>query len=116
METGTPFVGTPIAMEGIYSTTTSSLNQTPADFAQQAIELYSHENLWKKQQELGFQTLQNRFEITLFKDKFISRINDVMINLELHRLQNFMGGQLLQQQTFNSTKYFSQWIEEKNKR
>lgn len=54
METGTPFVGTPIAMEGIYSTTTSSLNQTPADFAQQAIELYSHENLWKQQQELGF--------------------------------------------------------------
>ncbi|WP_397299768.1 glycosyltransferase [Nonlabens ulvanivorans] len=115
METGTPFVGTPIAMEGIYSTTTSSLNQTPADFAQQAIELYSHENLWKEQQELGFQILLKRFGIQLYKDRFISRINDVMINLELHRLQNFMG-QLLQQQTFNSTKYFSQWIEEKNKR
>ena len=114
METGTPFVGTPIATEGIYSTTTSSLNQTPADFARQAIELYSHENLWKQQQELGFQTLRKRFGIQLFKDKFISRINDVMINLEHHRLQNFMG-QLLQQQAFNSTKYFSQWIEEKNK-
>lgn len=62
-----------------------------------------------------FQTLRKRFEITLFKDKFITRINDVMINLEHHRLQNFMGGQLLQQQAFNSTKYFSQWIEEKNK-
>ncbi|MBF4985983.1 glycosyltransferase [Nonlabens mediterrranea] len=115
METGTPFVGTPIATEGIYSTTTSSLNQTPADFAQQAIELYSHENLWKQEQELGFQTLRKRFGIQLFKDKFISKINDVMIHLEHHRLQNFMG-QLLQQQAFNSTKYFSQWIEEKNKR
>ncbi|EAS19753.1 putative glycosyl transferase [Flavobacteria bacterium BBFL7] len=115
METGTPFVGTPIATEGIYSTTTSSLNQTPADFAQQAIKLYSHENLWKQEQELGFQTLRKRFGIQLFKDKFISKVNDVMIHLEHHRLQNFMG-QLLQQQAFNSTKYFSQWIEEKNKR
>ncbi|PQJ32834.1 glycosyltransferase [Nonlabens arenilitoris] len=121
METGTPFVGTSVATEGIFSKVEprekvkSNSFDHPADFAQQAVQLYINENLWNQQQELGFQSLHSRFDQKLFYDDFISIINDVMINLEHHRLHNFMG-QLLQQQAFNSTKYFSQWIEEKNRR
>ncbi|MGJ8684270.1 MAG: glycosyltransferase [Nonlabens sp.] len=118
METGTPFIGTTVATEGILPKIKSNgkINSydAPADIVEQAVKLYLNEIEWKKYQESGFQTLQNRFDMALFKEVFISRINEISCQLENHRLQNFMG-QLLQQQSFNSTKYFSQWIEKKNK-
>lgn len=116
METGTPFVGTSIAMEGIFDKGVKITTQdAPAAFAQRAIELYRDEQLWLQQQQLGFETLQHRFKITLFKDSLITRVQSIAAQLEQHRLQNFMG-QLLQQHAFNSTKYFSQWIEGKNRK
>lgn len=120
METGTPYVGTSIAVEGIDLKIKSKEKIKPnsydsqSSFAQQAIELYTNEIGWKQRQEQGFRTLQSRFEIMMFKEDFVTRISELSSNLEEHRLNNFMG-QLLQQQAFNSTKYFSQWIEEKNR-
>jgi hypothetical protein len=46
--------------------------------------------------------------------KFLSRLDKLQLNLESHRLNNFMGS-MLQYHTMKSTKYMSRWIEEKNK-
>ncbi|WP_438961719.1 glycosyltransferase [Nonlabens sp.] len=114
METGTPYVGTSIANEGIFTKVKSNSYNTSALFAQQAVKLYTDQLQWVQQQEQGFKTLKSRFNIHLFQDSLISRILEISTHIEKHRLNNFMG-KLLQQQAFNSTKYFSQWIEEKNK-
>lgn len=118
METGTPFVGTSIATEGIFSAVKSNKKNTPCGtpelFAQRAVELFTSEIEWKQQQELGFEILNGKFHIDLFQEDFINRLSEISSNIEQHRIHNFMG-QLLQQHDFNSTKYFSQWIEEKNK-
>jgi hypothetical protein len=49
-----------------------------------------------------------------FYSVFIERIQYLENNLDSHRIKNFTGI-LLQHHTMQSSKYFSKWIEAKNK-
>jgi hypothetical protein len=51
----------------------------------------------------------------LFEEEFKTRLSLLLLNLEQHRRNNFLG-QMLLHHTLQSTKYMSRWIEEKNRK
>lgn len=116
MQSGTPNVTTNIGAESMtFNNLWNGFIEDKKDkFSEKAVELYTKKTEWNKAQENGFIILQNRFNKEIFTNKFIEITTEISTNLSLHRKKNFMG-EILKSQTFNSTKYMSLWIEEKNK-
>ncbi|HBY69306.1 MAG TPA: glycosyltransferase, partial [Flavobacteriaceae bacterium] len=115
MQSGTPLVTTNIGAEGIYNaSTTNNGADNWTDFINKAITLYTDENIWLEKQHQCFETLNNRFDKTLFDASFLERIETIQKNLPRHRNSHFFG-QILQHHTAQSTKFMAKWIEEKNK-
>lgn len=84
------------------------------DFVKSAVELYSHEKIWKESQQKGVQILQ-QFEAWQHLKRFSKTLENLLSDLPMHRKKNFLGS-MLQHQTLNSSKYMSKWIEEKNRK
>lgn len=115
MQGGTPSVTTNIGAESMCGDLpwNGFVTDEPQVFADKAVALYHDKTLWQKAQENGFKIIQNRYLKSLFEVDFVQHFLKVQTNLRQHRLHNFMGT-LLHHHTFNSTKYMSRWIEEKN--
>ncbi|CAM4148173.1 glycosyltransferase [Flavobacterium weaverense] len=116
MQWGTPSVTTSIGAESMQGELNWNgfVENNPEAFANKAVQLYQDEKLWLDAQKNGNLIIQQRYLRSLFEDDFKNRINEMITNLEDHRLNNFIG-ELLQHHTLRSTKYMSKWIEEKNK-
>ncbi|GAA4817650.1 glycosyltransferase family 4 protein [Litoribaculum gwangyangense] len=116
MQNGTPCVMSTIASEGMFGNLESNgfVEDDPKEFANKAIQLYQDDMLWKEKQQNGFVIINNRFKKTEFEAKFLKVITETAKQLHKIRLHNFTG-QMLQYHAFQSTKYMSKWIEEKNK-
>ena len=116
MQMGTCSITTSIGAEGI--TLDSNWNGFITDdfeeFNHHAIALYNNESLWNQKQKTGFELLE-QFEPNVFKSQFTIRIIELQECILKHRQSNFVGN-LLQQHYFQSTKFMSKWIEEKNKK
>lgn len=116
MYNGTPFITTTIGAEGIvnvndnYDFVSDSVN----GIVSHAVALYKDENLWQKQQQLGFNILAEKFNKTTHERKFLNKLEHALENRDANRLQNFTGS-MLNFHTMQSTKYMSRWIEAKNK-
>jgi hypothetical protein len=117
MQCGTPSVTTTIGAESMCGDLpwNGFVTDEPQVFADKAVALYQDKTLWQKAQENGFEIVEKRYLKSLFEVDFVNHILKVQTNLRQHRLHNFMGT-LLHHHTFNSTKYMSRWIEEKNKK
>lgn len=115
MRFGLPSVTTEIGAEGIGNSEKfgGKISVLEEDFIENSIRLYTNEAQWQEAQKKGFEILKTEFEISLFAEGFIKRIEQVLLNLENHRERNFFG-QILQHQSLQSTKYMSKWIESKN--
>ena len=116
MQCGTPSVTTSIGAESMQGELNWNgfVENNPEAFANKAVQLYQDEKLWLDAQKNGNLIIQQRYLRSLFEDDFKNRINEMIFNLEDHRVNNFIG-ELLQHHTLRSTKYMSKWIEEKNK-
>ena len=116
MQCGTPSVTTSIGAESMrgHLPWNGFIEDSPEQYAIQAVTLYQNEKVWLEAQQNGFTIIKQRFTRTLFEEVFKSQIQTLQDNLQQHRLNNFMGA-LLQHHTLKSTKYMSKWIEEKNK-
>ena len=116
MHNGTPFITTTIGAEGIVASDSSFdfVTDDVDDIVNQAIKLYQNEELWKLQQETGFEILSERFNKTIHTRRFLNKLEDILTNKESYRLQNFTGS-MLNHHTMQSTKFMSRWIEAKNK-
>ena len=116
MRNGTPSLTTTIGAEGISGTLEFAgfIENEPEDFANKAVSLYTNETLWNNKQQKGFQIINAPFSKYEFHKHFINKINDLVYNLDNHRLYNFTG-QMLMYHALQSTKYMSKWIEEKNR-
>lgn len=114
--TGTPSVTTSIGMEGMADSLpwAGAIADTPEEFAQQAIRLYKEEEYAKGVQQNAVKILQTYFRKSLLAHHFLYRLFKIEQNLENHRQHHFLG-QILHHQLWQSTKYMSLWIEEKNK-
>ena len=115
IQNGTPSVMSTIAAEGLFGRLEANgfIEDNPDAFATKAVALYENSNLWGIQQQLGFKTLNERFNSAAFKTNFKNKITDLSDNKDHYRKHNFTG-QLLMHHTLQSTKYMSKWIEEKN--
>ncbi|MFI1743694.1 glycosyltransferase [Thalassobellus sediminis] len=116
MLNGTPAVMTSIAAEGMFGGFDSNgfIADDVEQFADKAIELYTNKIFWNGKQKNGFIVMNARFDKQLFVSDFVFKINSILNNLQIHRLDNFTG-QMIQHHTMQSTKFMSKWIEEKNK-
>ncbi len=116
MLNGTPCVMTTIAAEGMFSTFEPNgfVADDTEEFVHKAIELYTDKIFWNGKQKNGFHIINARFDKQLFVSDFMFKVNSILNNLQLHRLDNFTG-QMLQHHTMQSTKFMGKWIEEKNK-
>jgi glycosyltransferase involved in cell wall biosynthesis len=116
MKNGTPCVMTSIAVEGMLGGFEANgfIADDAQEFADKAVELYTDRIFWNGKQKNGFILLKARYDKHLFVSDFIYKISSIQNNIQLHRLENFMG-QMLKYHTVQSTKYMSKWIEEKNK-
>lgn len=117
MQVGTPSITTSVGAEGItYSNKWNGyIEDNFIEFSEKAIHLYNDKNLWHKCQTAGFEILEQKFNIDLYKLDFIKGINVVLNNLKQHRKINFISS-ILNQNSINSYYYMSKWIEEKNKK
>lgn len=116
MKFGTPSVTTKIGAEGmkINQGWCGELGETPDDIAQKAIQLYSDKSVWVEAQKTGVQIFNQLFNKAKHGESFGVKIASVTENLQDHRKKNFIGSMFLQN-TLQSYKYMSKWIEEKNK-
>ena len=86
--------------------------QTIADAA---VQLYQDEKNWQLARELGQINAQLLFEQGQHFTALSTCLMQLLVNLNQHRQNNFMGS-MLNHHHHKSTKYMSQWIEEKNRK
>ncbi len=111
---GVPSVTTPIGAESMHGELpwNGSVELEAEAFADAAVELYSYTQKWHAAVENGNKILETRF--TKRDNAFITKLEEIYLELEVHRKQNFLGN-LLQHQQFQATKFMSKWIELKKR-
>jgi len=115
MLNGTPNITSTIGAEGMNGGEQwpGRITDDVEAYVNSAATLYQNETEWTKASEQCQQMLL-RFNKEKFSTAFHSILKHNLENLTEHRMQNFTGA-MLQQQQFNSSKYMSLWIEAKNK-
>ncbi|WP_457618034.1 glycosyltransferase [Lutibacter sp.] len=116
MKYGTPNVTTTIGAEAMHNDLpwNGYITNNPIDFALKSVKLYTDELTWGNSQQNGIEIIHNCYSKEKYGNKLINKINFLQKQIIEHRLNNFIGT-ILMHHTINSTKYFSKWIEEKNK-
>ncbi|PTT03150.1 glycosyltransferase [Pedobacter sp. HMWF019] len=114
MQTGTPSVTTSVGAEAMKGSLdwNGAIEDQEENFIQKAVQLYQNKELWTQARENGISILNQRYANERYGMELIKTLQDLSAKLDLHRQHNFIG-QILQQQSLNSTKYMSLWIEEK---
>ena len=112
----TPSVTTPIGIEGMETQLpwAGEVANDAISIAEAAVKLYQDADAWQCASELGQKNAQLLFEQDKHFSAFSSCLTSLLVNLNKHRQNNFVGS-MLNHHHHKSTKYMSQWIEEKNK-
>ncbi|WP_432698442.1 glycosyltransferase [Marinobacterium sp. YM272] len=113
---GTPSVTTSIGAEGMAGDNDwpQPVTDTPEQFAEQAVVLYTDPERWLSYQQQGFELHNRRFDFNQHADALIERLQQLRSELDSHRLANFTGA-MLRHHSMKSTQYMAQWIEAKNR-
>lgn len=113
---GTPVVTTPIGAEGMTGGKVfgGSVGFQPAELARAAVELYRSETLWREARDRGLGLMRELFDHERNAAALVRTLGELKGCLRERRARNVVGAMLWHHQ-FKSTKYFSKWIEEKNK-
>jgi glycosyltransferase involved in cell wall biosynthesis len=116
MQTGTPSITTSIGAEAMNGNLewNGSITNDWNTFIEKAVVLYNEKLEWIEAQNNGIAIINSNYDKTQFVTPFLNRIEEILSNLNAYRNNNFMG-QLLHYHAFQSTKYMSRWINEKNK-
>ena len=117
MQCGTPSVTSSIGSEAMHGNLSWSgtIADSPEDFAQAAVELYTNESVWEIARKNGVSIINEIYPKEKLGTEFIQRLTALQSNLESHRHKNFIGSMLMHH-TMRSTEFMSRWIEAKNKR
>jgi len=116
MLSGTPSVTTSIGAEAMYDKYEwpGFIKDDFDKFSNAAIDVYDNKLLWELSQENGISIVNNVYNKDKNEQVFLDKLNFVINNLISIRKNNFTG-MMLNYHTMKSSKYMSQWIEEKNK-
>lgn len=112
----TPSITTSVGSEGMHDKESwpGIVCDDVDEIVNAAVSLYNNEEEWNRAQENTEVLLRSKYDGNKLGKDVIEKIISVEENLEQHRLNNFTGA-MLKHHTMMSTKYMSQWIEEKNK-
>ncbi len=114
----TPSITSSVGSEGMYDSENETwpgfISDEVEEFAKKAVELYNDKKLWNEAKINSSILLKSKYDADILSKQLIEKIDEVYENIEEHRLENFTGS-MLKHHTMASTKYMSQWIEEKNK-
>lgn len=113
----TPSITSSIGSEGMHSKDEpwgGVVTDDIDEFVAEAIRVYEDKEAWKKAQKNGNAILKAHYNHKILGDELIKKIEERLESLEQHRLNNFTG-MMLKHHSMMSTKYMSQWIEEKNR-
>ena len=116
MQYGTPSVTTDIGVEGLMIDKEwgGIIENDPISFAENAIRLYQNKEEWEKAQQIGFNIFNSLFNKEEHSKSLGEKIEELSEGIAEHRKKNFIGS-VLNQNTIQSYRYMSKWIEEKNK-
>ncbi|MFZ9596006.1 MAG: glycosyltransferase [Bdellovibrionia bacterium] len=113
---GTPVVTTSLGAQGMADGLPwgGAISDDPEDFATKAVEL--HESLpdWQRAQQAGSEILRQLYSEEPQASFLMQRLLKIQNNLNQHRRDNFTGA-MLTYHLQRSDKYFSRWIEAKNR-
>ena len=117
MITQTPSVTTPIGAEGMHEDEPwgGEIAYTKEAFIEASIELHQNKQRWKEAQQNAKKLLYKHYDSKQLGQMLMNNLSHIEKNIETHRLHNFTGS-MLKHHTMQSTKYMSQWIEEKNRK
>lgn len=113
---GTPCVSTAIGAEGMGETENWGGLVADTDDALVAAcgRLHENETLWREKSERGRSLLKELFDGERESLRLQAAIEEAQGHLR-HRREENLTGRMLWHQTMRSTRYFSRWIEAKNK-
>jgi glycosyltransferase involved in cell wall biosynthesis len=116
MECGTPSLTTHVGAEAMYDTPSwpGFLSDDPLAFAEAAVKYYSDVSAWSQARDTAKRLLNSFYSPQNHLPRFHEKITLLLSDLPAHRLNNFTGF-MLQQNERQSTRYMALWIESKNK-
>lgn len=117
MKCGIPSVTTSVGSEGMCGELpwNGFIEDDLEKFVVKAVELYTNKEVWKQAQQHGIEIINTIYDKEVLENKFFRVLQEISLNLEQHRNNNFTGKMLLHH-SLQSTKYMSKWIEEKNRK
>lgn len=110
--TGTPVIGSPLTFEGMGAE--GVMARTVPEFAQVSAALHEDEELWTEQSALGLRAVRELYDREKLAMRFLEFVHGKTRTLRADRAANLTGAMLRHHQQ-NASKYFSKWIEAKNR-
>lgn len=118
---GVPVVTTPIGAEGMETADGAPfagiVATTEDDFVRETADVYRNESRGLALRDAGREALERNYGAAENRRVFLARVDALLAEpgaLAAHRARNVFG-RVLRSEAFGRTKYFSKWIEEKNK-
>lgn len=113
---GTPVVATPVGSEGMEceGEFAGVVASDAESFGREVIELYRDQKKWTRVQASGRNSLATLYGVEKNRQALKSRLEHHLQNRDRLRRENVVG-LMLSHATLRSTKYFSKWIELKEK-
>ncbi len=114
---GTPPVTTPIGAEGMElrpGVFGGRMATDPGQLAREALRLYSDERSWQEAREVGAQTLRSRLGFAGPARTFARSVAELVAQQNERPGPDF-ASRMLAWHSYRSSRYFSKWIEMKNK-
>lgn len=115
-QAGCPVITSPVGAEGIAvkADFAGKIVDSEGEFVAQAVNLYKTQAAWKHEVAKIESTLKNHYSWDTFAKIFKTELEARLQNPSAYQKQNPVG-QILWYQSFQSSKYLSKWIAEKNK-
>lgn len=113
MTLGLPYITSLLGNEGMVDDSSSSC-KGPEEVVSASVAIYGNKKEWERAQSAGTATLARKFSQVDALNTFTQSVLVLKENLAAHRRKHFMQALLFREQ-LNASKYFSRWIEEKNK-
>ncbi|MHC5308633.1 glycosyltransferase [Myroides sp. LJL116] len=112
---GTPSISSEIGAESMGDQTIwpGFIANTPEDYVQKTLELYTNKELWLEKQHKGKDIIEKLYNKTKHASNLYNCLEKIFKNLEKHRQEHFLA-QVFKHHSALSSKYMGLWIEAKN--
>lgn len=118
---GVPSVSTAVGVEGLAPASINEFDlgalvvNTPQEFAEACIKLHEEKPLWEEKREQGKRLMREVHSVQAQEQRMRSLLESLLLKRKKGVLPRW-NSKILRHETFNSYKYFSRWIEEKEKK